>query len=436
MALGLPLAAQPLLAERDFRVRSHNGALSRFYLDALLGWTAIRAHGAERAVRREHEGLLAEWRRASFGLQRLVVASEGLHALAGFGLAVWLLLDHLGRGGVMESVLLLVYWALHLPVLGQEIALLTRQYPGQRNIALRLLEPLGAPEEQADADAVAQPATEPATSTGVAVVFERVVVRAAGHTLLEAIDVAIRPGEHIAIIGPSGAGKSSLVGVLLGWHRPAAGQVRVDGAPLDGERLERLRRETVWVDPSVQLWNRSLLDNLSYGVVTDAAPPFGRAIETAALRAVLERLPEGFQTRLGEGGSRLSGGEGQRVRFGRGLLRPGVRLAILDEPFRGLDRARRREFLDRACRWWREATLLCVTHDVGETLAFDRVLVVERGRLVEEGAAPDLLARRPASRYRALLDAEEAVKQGSWSGATWRRLRLEAGRLVEDSERS
>jgi hypothetical protein len=99
----------------------------------------------------------------------------------------------------------------------------------------------------------------------------------------------------------------------------------------------------------------------------------------------------------------------QRVQFGRGLLRPGVRLAILDEPFRGLDRERCRELLDRARRWWREATLLCVTHDVGETLTFDRVLVIERGRLVEDGA-PTVLARQPNSRYRALLDAEETVR--------------------------
>ena len=174
----------------------------------------------------------------------------------------------------------------------------------------------------------------------------------------------------------------------------------------------------------MQLWNRSLLDNLNYGVAVDSTPPLGSAIETAALRAVLERLPEGLRIRLGEGGSRLSGGEGQRVRFGRGLLRPGVRLAILDEPFRGLDRERRRELLDRAPRRWREATPLCVTHDVSETLAFDRALVIERGRLVE-GGAPSLLAQRPDSRYRALLDAEEAARRGLWSRGTWAPARSE-----------
>src|SRR5207244_4301417 len=84
----------------------------------------------------------------------------------------------------------------------------------------------------------------------------------------------------------------------------------------------------------------------------------------------------------GDGGGLLSGGEGQRVRLGRAMLRPGVRLAILDEPFRGLDRERRRELLARARRAWPGATLLCVTHDVGETRAFGRVLVVDGGRVV------------------------------------------------------
>ena len=116
-------------------------------------------------------------------------------------------------------------------------------------------------------------------------------------------------------------------------------------------------------------------------------------IEAADLRDLLEKLPDGLQTRLGEGGALVSGGEGQRVRLGRGLLRPGVRLVILDEPFRGLDRERRRELLARARRWWRAATVLCITHDVGETQGFGRVLVVDGGQIVEDGAPADLAAQ-------------------------------------------
>jgi ATP-binding cassette subfamily B protein len=155
-----------------------------------------------------------------------------------------------------------------------------------------------------------------------------------------------------------------------------------------------------------------------------------QVLEAADLRELLEELPNGLQTPLGEGGALVSGGEGQRVRLGRGLLRPGVRLVILDEPFRGLDRQRRRELLAHARSLWQAATVLCITHDVGETQGFDRVLVVDGGQIVEDGAPADL-AVQPGSRYRALLEAEREVREGLWSSGVWRRLRLEGGRLVE-----
>jgi ATP-binding cassette subfamily B protein len=235
----------------------------------------------------------------------------------------------------------------------------------------------------------------------------------------------------VAIVGASGAGKSSLVGLLLGWHRPAVGRVIVDGVPLDTAGLDRLRRETAWLDPEVRLWNRSLLGNLLYGNEHAAPAALGDVLHAAELLEILPHLRDGLQTALGEGGGRLSGGEGQRVRLGRALLRPGVRLVILDEPFRGLDRPRRRELLRRARRVWRNATLLCITHDIGETRDFARVLVIEAGRLVEDGL-PARLAAEIDSRYRALLDAEEAVRSALWSGPWWQRLQLGERRLRID----
>ena len=437
LAVGLPLAAQPFLAERDLRARSHVGALSRFYLDALLGLMAVRAHGAERAVRREHESLLVEWMRTGFGLQRLVVAAEGVQSLLSSGLAVWLIMNYLGRGGEASIVLLLVYWTLNLPVLGHDVAQVAQQYPAQRNVTLRLLEPLGAPEET-EAQEIGQTLAPPLAGTqaapprGVAVLLEGVSVRVAGHTILEGIDLRIEAGSHVAIVGHSGAGKSSLVGLLLGWHRPATGRILVDGELLHGQRLERLRQEIAWVDPAVQLWNRSFLENLLYGTPTDPSLAVGWVIDQADLASVLRKLPEGLQTPLGEGGGLVSGGEGQRVRLGRAMLRAGVRLVILDEPFRGLDYEQRRELLTRARRMWRHATLLCITHDVSETQAFARVLVVEGGQIVEDGPPADL-ANRPGSRYRAMLATEAAVREELWSSAAWRRLELKGGLLLEHS---
>ena len=419
----LPLAAQPVIIERDLRLRTHTGALSRFYLDALLGLVAIRAHGAEGAVRREHSRLLGKWAHAGLGLQRAVVLVEALQLAAGYGLAAWLLFDHLARRSEDGATLLLAYWALSLPVIGQRIAIAAWQYPAFRNVTLRLIEPLGALEEQPN------PAPE-ASGMGcgpVGIEFEDVSVVAAGHTILESVSASIAPGSHIAMVGPSGAGKSSLVGLLLGWHRPAKGQILVDGAPLDG-CIESLRRDTAWVDPAVQLWNRSLYENLRYGSDATGAPAVGDIIETADLRSVLEKLPDGFETSLGEGGALVSGGEGQRVRLGRAMLRPGVRLVILDEPFRGLDREQQRELLTRARRLWKNATLLCITHDIAGTRIFDRVLVIDRGRIVEDDN-PARLAEQGDSRYRALLDIETATGEALWKDSAWRHVRMEQGRV-------
>jgi ATP-binding cassette subfamily B protein len=435
LAILLPLISQPFVSHLDLRVRTHLGALSRFYLDAFLGLVAVRAHGAERAVRREHESLLTEWLRAALDVQRAAVGLEVLQSLVGFTLAAWLLHLHLMGGVETGSVLLFIYWALNIPVVGQEIGLIVRQYPIHRNVTLRLLEPLGAPEEPelplaGQADKTESSAVPKGHAKGVSVSMESVSVQAAGHSILKDINLSIEPGSHIAVLGLSGAGKSSLVGILLGWHRAATGHVLIDDLPLNSDVIKRLRSETVWVDPAVQLWNRTLLDNLRYGA-SDSDVPFDQILDAADLLSVLEKLPQGLQTLLGEGGALVSAGEGQRVRFGRGMYRPKARLVILDEPFRGLDREQRRRLLIRARRLWNAATLLCITHDIGDTREFGRVLLIEEGRIVEDGD-PNQLAESRGSRYRTLLQAEEEVRETIWSSSSWRRLRIERGMLIED----
>jgi ABC-type bacteriocin/lantibiotic exporter with double-glycine peptidase domain len=423
-ALAIPFASQPLLGERDLRLRTHAGALTHFYLDALLGLVAIHTHGGQPAVRREHESLLSEWARAGWNLQRAVLSLEAFQFVLGFGLAIWLLASHLGRAGDAGATLLLVYWALNLPALGQEVAIIAWQYPSYRNITLRLLEPLGALEERKPTAAAHTQA-----SGALSVKLEDVTVVAAGHVILRDINLFIAAGSHVAIVGASGAGKSSLAGLLLGWHRAAAGRLWVDGVELDDSLLDRLRPQTAWVDPAVQLWNRSLAENLRYGLPDGASMPVENAIATAELGRVIERLPQGLEMPLGEGGGLVSGGEGQRVRLGRALLRPGVRLAILDEPFRGLDFEQRHKLLARARETWRGATLLAISHDIAEALGFDRVLVIENGRIVEDGD-PRELAGDPESRFRAMLEAERAIREEFWNGPEWRHLRLENGQLT------
>jgi ABC-type bacteriocin/lantibiotic exporter with double-glycine peptidase domain len=417
--------AQSLLAERDLRTRNHAAGLTRFYLDAMLGLVAIRAHGAERNMRREQEKLLGAWAQAAWRFQRAIVSVEAIQLIATFGLIAALLVTRPLVGAEAGRVLLVAYWALNLPMLGQDIGALARQFPAYRNLTLRLLEPLGAPEETKVSKIDAAP-----LDTAPAIEFRAVSAEASGHPILSEIDLTIDAGTQLAIVGPSGAGKSSLVGILLGWLQPSQGTVWINGEPLD---CELLRLTTAWVDPGVQLWNRSLFENLRYGAPPEA-PLVQEAIETAMLHGVLESLPQGLQTKLGEGGGLLSGGEGQRVRLGRAIARRDARLVILDEPFRGLDREKRRELLARARQLWRGATLVCITHDLAETKSFDRVAVVEGGRIAEQGT-PQELAARGGSRYAQLLAAEERTRSVLWSGALWRRIHIHSGQIVEELPR-
>ena len=425
LMLALPLASQPALVERDLRMRGHAGGLARFYLDALLGLSAIRAHTAEPALRAEHGGRLREWARAARDATRLAVLIDTAQGLLGFGLAAIVVFRYLVSASGSGWAILIVYWVFMLPSLGQEIAFLIQQYPQHRNVTLRLLEPLGAPESPVEAEDRSLPES---AAAGVAVDLRDVRVKAAGNEILAVDKLSFAAGEHVAIVGSSGAGKSSLVGLLLGWYRPDVGAVRVDGKDLRGRWLDELRRQTLWVDPAVQLWNRSLLENLRFG--SDGGHrAVGDAVEAAQLDEVLARLPMGLQTPLGAGGALLSGGEGQRVRLGRAICRGAARLVIFDEPFCGLERSRREDLLHAARARWAPATFLCITHDISQTLDFPRVLVVDQGRVVEDGA-PKRLAGQADTRYAHLLAAEVRAR-ARLDGPEWRHLRMDKGQIEE-----
>jgi len=455
----LPLVAQGLFFEPDMRVQTHAGALSGFILNALLGLTPIRIHGAERSLRRGQEALLVEWTKARYWLQSLTVGFEGALMVASYVLVMLLVYSYLESSERASLVLLVVFWALRFPILGQRLLVLTRTFPSAMNRVRRLMDIIGEIEPEPAQSAAPEPvrslAAAPAlallspppdetpddeapaavaavAANGVAITMERVRVKGGGHIILDKVSLNIAPGEHVALVGVSGAGKSTLVGLLLGWLRPARGEIRVDGELLEQDAIERLRRTTAWVDPAISIWNQSLLDNLRYGNDSAHGWALDAALKGAEMLDILEALPAGLQTSLGEGGGLVSGGQGQRVRLARAMLRSGVRLAILDEPFRGLDRDRRARLLAESRRLWANVTLLCVTHDVAQTQEFDRVLVVENGRIVENGSPKELMAK-PQSRYGELLRADQENHKLLWANGEWRHWWLADGKLVEKS---
>jgi ABC-type branched-subunit amino acid transport system ATPase component len=245
----------------------------------------------------------------------------------------WLLVDFFARAGAGAApgdpgtALLVVYWALSLPMLGHELALQVQQIPGQRNLTLRLVEPLGAPEDEVPASA-APPRL--GAEGGVAIRLEGVRVVAAGNEILDVGALSVAPGEQVAIVGASGpASRPARAPARLAPPRRGAGPV--DGAPLIRWRSRRSGGGR-WVDPTVYLWNRSLAANLTFGLAT--TPRGWPVLAGADLEDVVARLPQGVETPLGEAGGLLSGGEGSASLRPR-ALRADPALVLLDEPFRG-----------------------------------------------------------------------------------------------------
>ena len=433
---------EPLVGVPIYRCFTHTTTLNLFYLDSLLGLVPARTHSAERAIRREHAGALLDLMHADvqrtirFAIFFLLVA-----VMPALG-TIAIVFNYVGHGGTAENMLLLIYWTLNIPILLEQASSALVQYMQScRPAAVSLAQVLESPEE------TDQPSGSPQTNSArpskkenglqanapVSIKMNNVGVQIGNSTLLADVNLHIQPGEHVAVVGSSGAGKSSMVGLLLGWHRPTTGELLIDNEPLEGERLYALRQTMAWIDTGVQLWNRSLLYNLQYGARRSSATPIAPIVRDADLFNVLTTLPNGLQTMLGENGRLVSGGEGQRVRLGRVLFRAGVRLAILDEPFRALDRPSRRKLLAQARTHWKEATLILISHDVADVQNFERVLVMEHGHIVEDGV-PNQLAAQPGSRYRALLEAEQQAQQVLWGSTTWRRLWLSDGQL-RDTER-
>ncbi len=427
LSCAAPLLSLPAALERDLRSRELSASLSSLYLDSLLGSRAIQAHSAQSTLIARQAQQLTEWVRAARHKLSLSVRVGALETILTTGFVVALVFTQANLVKNPAGLLLLVYWALSLTQLCSNLASGVLQLPRMQNLLLRFLEPLGAPDEGGGA------VTGLSNSHGVRIELQQASVVVAGRSVLDAVTLRIEPGEHIAIVGVSGAGKSTLLGCLLGWYQPAAGSLLVDGQPLDSQRLALLRHQTAWVDPQVHLLRATLFENLRYGNEATAPSGVGKTVAAAEIGRILKHWPQGLQTPLGEGGTMLSGGEGQRVRLARALGRPDIRLALLDEAARGLGREDRRRLLRTARAHFSNATLICVTHDVADTRSFDRVLVIEQGRIIEDGA-PSMLERRCDSRYRALLDAETTVERELWSARSWRRLRMVDGALHENTE--
>ncbi|WP_280549155.1 ABC transporter transmembrane domain-containing protein [Halomonas sp. 11-S5] len=219
---------------------------------------------------------------------------------------------------------------------------------------------------------------------------------------LEALDLRVRPGERLALVGPSGAGKSTLLALLLRFHDPDRGILRLDGIDLRDLDPRELREALGLVAQEPVLFTGSVAENLRFGRPMASLEELRRAARDANALDFIEALPRGVDTSLGPGGVQLSGGQRQRLAIARALLKE-PRVLLLDEATSALDAESERLVQQALDRLMVGRTSLVIAHRLATVVAADRLLVLDQGRLVASGRHAELLESSPLYRHLAEL---------------------------------
>jgi ATP-binding cassette subfamily B protein len=197
-------------------------------------------------------------------------------------------------------------------------------------------------------------------------------------------------GQKIGLVGRSGAGKSTIVALLQRLYDPDAGEVLIDGRVIAHVTQASLRSSIAVVQQDISLFHRSLLENLRYGRPDASDEDVYRAVEAARCAEFIHRLPEGYDTMVGERGMKLSGGQRQRLAIARAFLM-NAPIVLLDEATSALDTESEQSIQEALARLFRGRTVIAIAHRLSTLDAFDRIVVMDRGRIVEDGAPRRLL---------------------------------------------
>jgi ATP-binding cassette subfamily B protein len=209
---------------------------------------------------------------------------------------------------------------------------------------------------------------------------------------LKGFSLTVRPGERVALVGPSGAGKSTVFRLLLRFYDPQAGVVRLDGVDIRDADPAEVRARMALVAQDSPLFSGSALDNIRFGREGADLPALREAARAAQASAFLEALPEGYDTEVGERARSLSGGQRQRLAIARALVRAAP-ILLLDEATSALD-AENEQLVQRALdEAMTGRTTLVIAHRLATVLKADRIVVMDDGRVVEEGTHAALVAR-------------------------------------------
>jgi ATP-binding cassette subfamily B protein len=261
---------------------------------------------------------------------------------------------------------------------------------------------LGLPHEMKDA-----PNAAPLRVRRGDVVFRNVSFRYPnGQLILSGFTLEVPAGQRVGLVGRSGAGKSTLLALLQRFYDPDQGEVVIDGQNIATVTQQSLREALAIVQQDISLFHRSILENLRYGRPEASDEEVYRAVEAAHCTEFINGLPQGFDTVVGERGTKLSGGQRQRLAIARAFLRDAP-IVLLDEATSALDTESEQSIQEALARLCKGRTVIAIAHRLSTLDSFDRIVVLDRGRIVEEGPPRQLLARDGpyAQMYRRQLSA-------------------------------